>query len=157
MLAHLVNSCVPHQVPFGFNLNPLSTKISSWVTCLLLNQPLTTQWSKGPMRSKISLGNGTSIISSWLDLFMTLSISTPSQEDRSTGSLVHLLHHCNRVDFILNKIFIQKQLPSEPPWIAWHRSLSWLTDLTPGWTQMPKLYSFYKCNFGHTQTLTTRK
>jgi hypothetical protein len=66
-------------------------------------------------------------------------------------------HHCNKVDFILNRIINQKQPLLEPPWIAWHRPLSWLTGLTPGWTPTPKLHSFYNDNFDPTPSLTNQK
>ena len=55
-LANLITSLVPSQVPFGLIIQDLPKEISSWLTCLLLNQPFKEQWLKAPTRSKLSLG-----------------------------------------------------------------------------------------------------
>jgi hypothetical protein len=55
-LSSLISSSVPEQVPFGIQIQTLPDEISSWVTCLLQNQPFKMQWSKEPMQSKLALG-----------------------------------------------------------------------------------------------------
>jgi hypothetical protein len=58
-LTLLLKSRVPQQVPFGFRIYPLPIEISSWLICLLQNQPFEEAWSKEQTRSKLSLGDDT--------------------------------------------------------------------------------------------------
>jgi hypothetical protein len=58
-LTNLLVSSIPDQVPFGLKILPLHTEISSWLICLLRNQPQKEQWSKVPLRSKFARGGDT--------------------------------------------------------------------------------------------------
>ncbi len=148
-LTLLLKSYVPHQIPFGFNLYPLPTEIGSWLTCLLQNQPLKKVWSKEPTRSKLLLGNDITYTYCPLEFKMTHS-SNHSEWAKDTGSSEHLLQHYNKVDFLLQNLLRFEVTQSKPPWIAYHRPLSWLTSQTPDWTQTKTLHSFYNANFDAT-------
>ncbi len=43
-----------------------------------------------------------------------------------------------------------------PPWIVWHKPLSWLTNLTQDYTENINLHLFYKANLGATATQTSQ-
>ncbi len=88
-LSNLVQTCVPNQLPFGIFLSPLPTKISLWLTCLLQNQPFREEWSKEPMRSKLSLGNDSGSTYCQLESTMT-GFSTLSHGGKGIKSLEDL-------------------------------------------------------------------
>jgi hypothetical protein len=54
-LTHLVVSSIPHLVPFGFLLYPIPTEISSWLSCLLRNQPFKEEWCKNKRKASSCL------------------------------------------------------------------------------------------------------
>ncbi len=149
-LTNLINTCVPNQVPFGFFLSTIPTEISSWLTCLLRNQPFKEEWCKEPTRSKLSLGNATNITYS-LSGSPTTGTLTPSQKDKNTESLGRLQLHSEKVDFVLEKLINSRATQSEPPWIAYHRPLNRQTDPTLNSTQMATLHSFYRGNYDATK------
>jgi hypothetical protein len=144
-LTHLLVSSILDQVPFGLKILPLSTEISSWLTCLLCNQQQKEQWSKVPQRSKISLGNAmNSIYSPSESPQIPTSINSPNH--RNTEYSVHSLTQSERVDFAMGNILKLNLDQCEPPWIAWHRPTTWLTEQTQGSTPTKSLHSFYKDN-----------
>ncbi len=155
-LTNLISSYAHDQVPFGFSLCQLPTEISSWLTCLLRNQPSTKLWCKEPMRSKLSLGNVINNTSCPSEYTQT-GTSTTSPDTKNTESLEPLQQHYEKADLALKKFLPQNQIPYSPPWIAWLRPLSWLTELTQGSTQTPTLHSFYNDNFEPTKDLTNKK
>jgi hypothetical protein len=144
-LSLLSNFHVPRQVPFGFNLSPLPNKISFWLTCLLLNQPFKEVWCKEPMRSKLSCGEDTNYTYCPLE-FKGISSSMPSQEDRNTKYSAPSLQLLDKVYVFLQGLLKSEVTQSEPPWIAFHRPLSWLTSQTQDLTSMATLHSFYNIN-----------
>jgi hypothetical protein len=150
-LTNLLQTCVPNQVPFGFFLSPLPTEISSWLTCLLRNQPFKEEWSKEPTRSKLSLGDVSNYTYSPSASKMTGS-SKPSTADNNTESLEHLQLHSEKVDFLLQNLLNSEVTQSVPPWIAYHRPSSWLTNQTHASTSTETLHSFYNANYDATQT-----
>jgi hypothetical protein len=84
-LSNLINNSALKQVPFGIEIQNLPTEISSWLTCLLRNQPVKEQWSKEPTRSSLYLGTATSRTSYRLDATKILS-SKNFQEPNDTES-----------------------------------------------------------------------
>ncbi len=149
-LTNLIQSRIPNQTPFGFFLSPLPTEICSWLTCLLQNQPPGEVWSKEPQRSKLLLGNNTNSTCYPSELKMTGSL-IPSPEAKNTGYSGHLPHPSAKVDFVLENLLNSKVTQIEPPWIAYHRPLSWLTDQTQDWTKTATLHSFYNANYDATK------
>jgi hypothetical protein len=149
-LTNFIQSRIPIQTPFGFFLSPLPTEICSWLTCLLQNQPPEEEWSKEPQRSKLSLGNNTNSTCYPSELKMTGS-SIPSPEDKNTRYSGPSPHPSAKVDFVLENLLNSKVTQLEPPWIAYHRPLSWLTDQTQGWTKTATLHSFYSANYDATK------
>jgi hypothetical protein len=113
-LTNLIYSHAIDQVPFGLQLYPLPKEISSWLTCLLRNQPFTTQWSKEPTRSKISLGNATENTYSPL-ASPQIGSSRISPEDRDTVSLAPLQPPSEMVDSVIRKVLSQSPKPFGPP------------------------------------------
>jgi hypothetical protein len=149
-LSLLINSCVPHQVPFGFNLCSLPNEISSWLTCLLLNQPFKELWCKEPTRSKLSRGEDTNYTYCPLE-FEGIPSSIPSQEDRNTKYSAPLLQLSDKVDILIQGLLKSQVTQSDPPWIAFHRPLSWLRSQTQDLTLTAKLHSFYNVNYDVTR------
>lgn len=154
-LTNLITTFASDQVPFGIKILNLPTEISSWLTCLLRNQPVKEQWSKEQTRSSLSRGIDTKPTCSQLDATMTPTWRT-SFKPNATESLELSLTQSERVDLVLRvtKHSCQNQL--EPPWIMWHRPLSWLTSLTPDWTTKENLHSFYSANYEITPTMTNQ-
>jgi len=151
-----LSSAFPDQVPFGLEIHPLPNKISSWVTSLLLLCPQITPWLKEPMRSNFA--RGVDIPNTSLQLeSQTTPTWSPSIEDSDTKFLAPSLTQSERVDSVLNLPSFSRLGQSEPPWIAWHRPTSWLTEQTQGWTQMESLLSFYNDNSGDISLSTLEK
>jgi hypothetical protein len=145
-------SLVPSQVPFGLIIQDLPKEISSWLTCLLLNQPFKEQWSKAPTRSKLSLGPKLNTTCYPLAAKETLS-SNNSLLLRDIKFSQPLLMQSEKEDLIRDLLTQSKQNQSEPPWIMWHRPLSWLTPQTHAWMMMGDLPSFYNVNSSSIQIM----
>jgi hypothetical protein len=61
-----------------------------------------------------------------------------------------------KVNIVLRDIINpSNQNQSEPPWTAWLRPSSWLTDQTQDWTGRISLHSFYSDSCEDTLPLTT--
>jgi hypothetical protein len=144
-LSNLLSASFPTQVPFGLKIFHLPDKIVSWLTSLLLNQPLKELWSKEPTRSKFALGLDTATTFSPLDYRMTCTLTT-SQEGTNTNYSAPSLKLSERADFVLRNQRISKQSQSEPPWTMWHRPTSWAIDQTRDSTQTESLHTFYSVN-----------
>jgi hypothetical protein len=144
-LTNLLVSSIPDQVPFGLKILSLHTENSSWLICLLRNQPQKEQWSKVPLRSKFARGG---------DTLNTLPISESTQiptsinspKPRNTEYLAHLHTQSEKVDFVMEKLVKSNQDQCEPPWIAGHRPTSWQIEQTQGLTETKSLLSFYNDN-----------
>ncbi len=78
----------------------------------------------------------------------------PSPELNVTGFSLHSLTPTEKVDLALNIIKLSSLIQSMPPWIAWHRPLSWLTSPTQDWTESLNLPLFYNTNSDVTPTQT---
>ncbi len=79
-----------------------------------------------------------------------------SQYLNDTKYLQPLLMKSEKVDFAQKLLNQSNKNQLEPPWIMWHRPLSWLTSPTPDWTVMGDLHSFYNDNSSSTQTMTNQ-
>ena len=150
-LASLLESYVPEQVPFGLKIIPLPNEIDSWLICLLQNQPQREQWSKAPTRSKFALGVDINAIYSPSVSKMTCT-SIASLDHTSTKSSAPLRTPSEKVDMVLERQNMSNRNLSVPPWIAWHRPTSWLTEQIQDWTLMENLPSFYSGNYEDMQT-----
>jgi len=114
--------------------------IVSWLTFLLLNQPLKDPWLKAPMQSNFTLGLGSNATLLPLDYTLTPTLTVPPSF-RDQRSSAPSLTPSEKVDLVMEKMVKPlSQTQSDPPWIAYHRPLSWLTDLTQGWTEMGNLH-----------------
>jgi hypothetical protein len=147
-LSSLLVSYFPEQAPFGLTILPLPPEIVSWLTCLLLNQLQEERWSKEQTRSKFALGTDFSPTYCPSAYDPTPTLTTSHEHKRLKSSV--------RVDFVLKSLINpSSQIQSEPPWTAWLRPSSWLTDQTLGWTKTTNLHSFYNVNSGDTLPQTT--
>ncbi len=144
-LSQLLSSYFPKQVPFGLKIQPLPTEIVSWLTSLLRNQPQREQWSKELTPSKFALGIDINNICYPLD-YKTIHSLTTSTDHSNIKYSAPSLNPSERVDFVLEHLNISNLSQSEPPWTAWHRPISWLTEQTQDSTMMGNLHSFYKGN-----------
>jgi len=96
------------------------------------------------------LGLGTNHIS-FPSEFPTIGCLTPLLSDKNISFSGHLLMPSEKVDFVMQTIIQpSNQKQSEPPWIAWHKPTSWLTDQTLDLTWINVLHSFYNANFEDT-------
>jgi hypothetical protein len=155
-LSKLISSSVPDQVPFGLTIQDLPNEISSWLTCLLLNQPSNKQWLKEPTQSKLAHGLDRRPISTLLDVNM-ISSSNHSQGLNDIAYLQPSLMQSEKVNLVLKTIHASSPNQSVPPWIAWHRPLSWLTNPTQDWTEKKNLPLFYNASSEVIQTQTNQQ
>ncbi len=141
-LTQLILSFVPQQVPFGLRINLLPREIISWLINLLQNQPIKEQRLKQQTQSRLSHGTNSLPTSNPLE-FQTHTL-LPSPETTNIEFLERLFKQSEKVNFILNKTTLVNLNQLEPPWIMWHRCTDWpIIDLTPDWTPMASLHSFY--------------
>ncbi len=129
-LSSLLTAYFPDQVPFGLHLLPVPPNIISWLTCLLLSQPQELPWSKEPTRSKFVLGLASK--DTWeLSELSTIHSSIPSPGSRGLEYSVPSPTQLEKVDFVMEHI-VKPSSPnqSDPPWTAFHRSL---TAATTSW------------------------
>ncbi len=89
-LSNLITTFTLDKVLFGRKILEIPIEISSWLTCLLQNQPLKEQWSKAQTRSSLSHGITKKHICYQLEATMTHSMKT-SQELNVTKSMPPLL------------------------------------------------------------------
>jgi hypothetical protein len=152
LVTHL-SSAFPDQVPLGFEIHPLPTEISSWVTSVLLCCPQVTQWSKEPLRSKFARGDVSTNILPQSESGMTPTWN-PLITGNATKSSVPSLSRFEKADLVLNLPSFSRPNQSVPPWIAWHRPTSWPTGQIQGSTTMESLLSFYNVNSEDINQLT---
>jgi len=155
-LTNFLISHVSHQAPFGLKINPLPKEIYSWLTCMLQNLPEKEQWSKAPTRSSIWLGRDTKATSPQ-SVSMEIGTWTSFKEKRNIKSSAPFAMLSEKVDFILNHSELINWNQLEPPWIMYHRPLSWQTGLIPDSMEMGSLLSFYRDNFGDIDPPTHQK
>jgi hypothetical protein len=151
-----LSSTFPDQVPFGLQIHPLPTEISSWVTSVLLLCPQTAQWLKEPTRSSFALGTDTKNTSSPSES-RTTHTWKPLIEVNDIKYLAPLLSQSEKVDLVLSLPNFSRPTQSEPPWIAWHRPTGWPTEQIHGWMQMESLLSFYSLSSEDIDPLTQEK
>jgi hypothetical protein len=144
-LSNMITTFTPKQVPFGIKIQEPAKEISSWLICLLQNQPAKEQWSKVPTRSSLYHGCATETTCLQSDAMTHTSKVFP--EHNAIESWQHLLMHYKKEDLVLELTKPSKQIQSEPPWIMRHRPLSWLTSPTQDWTTKVNLHSFYSDNY----------
>jgi hypothetical protein len=149
-LSYLFKSFVPEQVPFGLRISPLPKEIDSWLTCLLQSQPQKEQWLKEPTRSKFALGADSNSIY-YQSASERMTTSTTSHDLKNTKYSEPLLTPCEKVNFALKLLRPSNQTLLDPPWTAWHRPSSWLTEQIRDWTPMKNLHSFYSNNLEGTK------
>ena len=154
-LSKFLLSSVPHQVPFGLNIKPLPSEISSWLISMLQNLPEKERWSKVPTRSSLWHGNATKPTSCLSESQMT-GTSTSSRGTRNIKYWARSATQSEKADYILKQSGLINQNQLEPPWIMWHRPTSWLEELTQGSTKTRNLLSFYKDNFVDTDQLMSQ-
>jgi hypothetical protein len=149
-LCSLLLSHFPDQAPFGLTILPVPPEIVYWLTSLLRSQPLPEPWSKEPTRSKFALGLDSNATSMQL-VYPPTPFSTDSHNFSEQRFSAHLLKPSEKVAFVMDHLVTpSSQSQSVPPWTVYHRSLSWLTGRTLGWTEMENLHYFYNDNFGAT-------
>ncbi len=154
-LSNQITTFASSQIPFGIKIKDLPIEISSWLTCLLRNQPSKEQWSKAPTRSKLSHGIGThhTYCQSDAKMIHSLNISLPPNVTKFSQPM---LTPSEKVDLVLELIKTLSPSQSEPPRTMWHRPLSWLTIPTQDWMEMEDLHSFYRDNSATIQTMTNQ-
>jgi hypothetical protein len=149
-LSVLLQSYYPDQAPFGLTILPLPPNIASWLTCLLLSQPQKEPWLKEQTTSKFAHGTDFKPTFTRLEYSQTHS-STISPVTKKLKYSAPLLSPSEKVDLVLKNFSNpSNQSQLEPPWTAWLRPSSWLTEQIQGWTENINLPSFYRGNFEDT-------
>jgi hypothetical protein len=123
---------------------------------MLQNLPEKERWLKVPTRSSTWLGRDTKVISHQL-ASTEIGTWTTFQRTRNIKSSAHFATLSEKADFLLEQSGLIKPSQLEPPWIMYHRPLSWQTDLNPTSMEMGSLLSFYRDNFGDTEQPTQQK
>jgi hypothetical protein len=149
-LAFLLQSHYPDQAPFGLTILPLPPDIVSWLTCQLLSQPQKEPWSKEQTISNFARGIASKTTYAQLGSTMTHT-SMNSPKTTKLRSSAPSPSQLEKADLVLKAIINPSSLnQSEPPWTAWLRPSSWLTEQTQGWTENINLR-----NYEDTPQLTT--
>jgi hypothetical protein len=149
-LCGLLLSQFLEQAPFRLVILPVPPDIVSWLTCLLRKQPLREPWSKESTRSKFALGLSSNVTYVPLDSLPTPSLTVSHSFNKRRLS-VPSLTPLEKADFVMEYLVKPSSLTkSDRPWTAYHRSFSWLTNQTQGWTKMASLHCFYNDNLGAT-------
>jgi hypothetical protein len=149
-LAFLLQSHYPDQAPFGLTILPLPPDIVSWLTCQLLSQPQKEPWSKEQTISNFARGIASKTTYPQLGSTMTHT-SMNSPKTTKLRSSAPSPSQLEKADLVLKAIINPSSLnQSEPPWTAWLRPSSWLTEQTQGWTENINLR-----NYEDTPQLTT--
>jgi hypothetical protein len=151
-LTYLLRLKYPQQVPKHFEIVPLPTEITSWLTSLLLKLPVKQQLQEKHTPTRIELSDDGTNILHQLEL-RTMSSSTPSQDTSETSSLELSPWLCVRGDsrdqVMLPWLREQSQIPSH----IWHRPSGRTDDPTHPLTTIDNLASFYR---GNTEPSGTR-
>ncbi len=155
-LTIFLTSRLPHQAPFGLKISPLPKEISSWLTSMLQNLHEKERWSKAPTQSSTWLGRDTRATSSQ-SASMGIGTWTTFQKRGNIKSSAPFATLSEKADFLLEQSGLIKPSQLEPPWIMYHRPLSWQTDLNPTSMEMGSLLSFYRDNFGDIDPPTHQK
>jgi len=155
-LTSFLTSRLPHQAPFGLKISPLPKEISSWLTSMLQNLHEKERWSKAPTQSSTWLGRDTRATSSQ-SASMGIGTWTTFQKRGNIKSSAPFATLSEKADFILEESGLVNRNQLDPPWIMYHRPLSWQTGLIPDSMEMGNLRSFYKDSFGDTEPTTLQK
>jgi hypothetical protein len=114
---------------------------------MLWKLPFKEPWSKEPMQSNLLLGIDTNPTRHQSACHMTGSL-IPLHLAKNTASSAPSLMQSEEADLALQSLIKpSSQSPSEPPWIVWHRSTSWLTEQILDSTQTNISHTFYNASF----------
>jgi hypothetical protein len=153
----LLLSRFPEQAPFGLVILPVPPDIVFWLTSLLLKQPQKEPWCKAPTRSNFAIGLDSDVTLTPL-VYPLTPTWTDSPSFREQRLSVPSLTPLEKADLVMaHLVKLSSQNQSEPPWTAYHRPLSWLTDQIQGWTEIESLHYFYNGNFEDTNPLDPPK
>jgi len=145
-LCYMLSTAFPLQAPFGLKLHHLPNEIVLWMTSLLQSHQPTEQWSKVPLRSSFVRGSAFKAICRQL-ASAQIPFWTDSIGVNDTKSSALSGNTSEKVDLVLSLPSFSRLTQSKPPWIAWHRPSSWLSNPTQDSTLMASLHSFYNDNF----------
>ena len=133
---------IPHQVPANFSIQPVPSKICSFISSILLLLPVQQQRSLPQKPSDLARGN-VGMISS-LELESNQYISKIFQDSNKTYSSQHSPKPYERPPSLKEIQETWWKAQSMPPSHMWHRPSGQTTGLTQDWTSMARPVSSYR-------------
>ena len=152
-LTNVLRTFVPSQVPRHFEIVPLPSKISSWLTSLLQKLPVKEQLLEQHTRTKLGRFPDGSNMPIRSASSMTTS-STTSQEAKESSSWEPLPWLCGKQDFQEKLMIPWLKAQSEIPSHMWFRPSGTTTDRTLPRTRMASLADFYLVSSEDSDTKT---
>ncbi len=140
-LTFILHSLFPNQMPVHFEISPLPKEISSWLTSLLQQLPVSEQLREEHTTAKLAPGDDGQPTASPSDA--EISTWTPSLDTSESSCLAHLRWLSGKEDSrgIAMKHWLRAQ--SEVPSHMWFRLSGRQEDRTPQRTKTMSLASFY--------------
>ena len=143
-LTFILHSLFPNQMPVHFEISPLPKEISSWLTSLLQQLPVSEQLREEHTTAKLAPGDDGQPTASPSDA--EISTWTPSLDTSESSCSAHLRWLSGKEDSrgIAMKHWLRAQ--SEVPSHMWFRPSGRQEDRTPQRTKTMSLASFYRDN-----------
>ncbi len=155
MWQQLVCTHCPSQIPPHFKIQCLPSKITLWLTALLLKLPVKAQFNK--KHTMTSLSRGTDGHSTADELNSRTHSLTTSPTPQGSNSLAPLPWLCTRQDFqdhlMTNWLMAQSQVPSH----MYVRPSVNMGNPTHPWMTTESLNFFYNGSSDHSKRPTLRK
>jgi len=152
-LTHVLRTFVPSQLPDHFEIVPLPSEISSWLTSLLQKLPVRTQLREKHKRSKLGRGHDGNNTMPPSESEMTTT-SNRSQEISASNSWERSPWLCEEDDFHRSFMTPWLKAQSEIPFHLWCRPSGRMDVPTLQKTKMANLADFYHTYSERSETLT---
>ena len=154
-LTSLLREFFPNQMPAHFVISPLPSEISSWLTSLLQQLPVSEQLREVHTTAKLEPGDDGQNIASPSDA--RTSSWTSSHDMNELSCLEHLQWLSEKDDSRGNAMRCWLKAQSEVPFHMWFRPSGRRADRTPQKTMTMNLASFYHGNTELTRTTIPNK
>ncbi len=143
------------QIPLHFEIQPLPSKITLWLTVLLLKLPVKAQFNKKHTRTSLGRGTDGQSTADGLDSWTPSSMTSPAPQ--GSNLLAPLPWLCTKQDFqdhlMNNWLTAQSQVPSH----MYVRPSANTDDPTHPWMTPESLDSFYNGSSDHSKRPTPQR
>jgi len=154
-LTSLLHSHFPEQMPESFRISPLPKEISSWLTSLLQQLPMSEQLRERHMTTGLAPGDNGKNGASPLDATTSISISSARLSKIFYSVPLQWLSEKDGSCSIALTHWLKAQ--SEVPSHMWYRPFGNRADRIPLKTQTTCLVSFYQGRSGPIETMIPKK